>query len=116
MFKTINNHVCQSNTDKQMMPDQDRVINLCCYINPSTMSNQQESQADIPDGYVSIQSDNGQHYLVPHFIILATHQARLSFGMGQKVTKCFGIGKQDGNLYQQYLLVISSKQRNVHCS
>jgi len=75
MFKTINNHVCQSNTDKQIMPDQDRVINLCCYIDPSTMSNQQESQADIPDGYVSIRSDNGQQYLVPHFIILATHQA-----------------------------------------
>ena len=57
------------------MPNQDSVINLCCYINPSTISNQQKSQADIPDGYVSIQSDNGQHYLVPHFMILATHQA-----------------------------------------
>ena len=39
------------------------------------MSNQQQSQTDIPDGYVTIQSDNGQHYLVPHFMILATHQA-----------------------------------------
>jgi len=75
MFKTISNHVCRSNTDKQIMPDQGRVINLCCYIDPSTMSNQQESQADIPDGYVSIQSDNGQQYLVPRFIIPATHQA-----------------------------------------
>ena len=26
-----------------------------------------------------------------------------ALGMGQKVTKCFGIGKQDGNVYQQYL-------------
>jgi hypothetical protein len=39
------------------------------------MSNQQESQADIPDGYVAIRSDDGQHYLVPHFMIPATHQA-----------------------------------------
>jgi hypothetical protein len=38
------------------------------------MSNQQESHADIPDGYVAIRSDNGQHYLVPHFMIPATHQ------------------------------------------
>ena len=39
------------------------------------MSNQQQSQTDFPDGYVTIKSDNGQHYLVPHFMILATHQA-----------------------------------------
>ena len=39
------------------------------------MSNQQQSQTDIPGGYVTIQSDNGQHYLVPHFMIPATHQA-----------------------------------------
>ncbi|KAF8230814.1 hypothetical protein L208DRAFT_1280121 [Tricholoma matsutake] len=29
----------------------------------------------IPDGYVSISSDDGQQYLVPHFMIPATNQA-----------------------------------------
>lgn len=39
------------------------------------MSNQHKSQADIPEGYVVIRSDDGQHYLVPPFMIPATHQA-----------------------------------------
>ncbi|KAF8226058.1 hypothetical protein L208DRAFT_1303823 [Tricholoma matsutake] len=38
------------------------------------MSNQQ-TDTYIPDGYVVIRGDNGQHYLVPHFMIPATHQA-----------------------------------------
>ena len=39
------------------------------------MSDQQASQADIPHGYVPIRTDNGQHYLVPHFMVPATQQA-----------------------------------------
>ncbi|KAF8223172.1 hypothetical protein L208DRAFT_1318284, partial [Tricholoma matsutake] len=39
-----------------------------------TMSDQQ-SNTYIPDGYVAIQGDNGQHYLVPPFMIPATQQA-----------------------------------------
>jgi hypothetical protein len=40
------------------------------------MNNQQQMQADgIPDGYVHISSNNGQQYLVPHFMIAATHEA-----------------------------------------
>jgi hypothetical protein len=35
----------------------------------------QQSNTYIPDGYVAIRGDNGQHYLVPHFMIPATHQA-----------------------------------------
>ena len=31
------------------------------------MSNRQQSQADIPDGHVPIQGDNGQHYLATFF-------------------------------------------------
>ena len=38
------------------------------------MSGQQASLADIPHGYVSIPTDNGQHTLVPHFMVLATYQ------------------------------------------
>jgi hypothetical protein len=45
------------------------------HIHSFTISNQQESQADILDGYVPIQSDDGQHSLVPHLMIPATHQA-----------------------------------------
>ncbi|KAF8221896.1 hypothetical protein L208DRAFT_1325564, partial [Tricholoma matsutake] len=39
-----------------------------------TMSDQQ-SNTYIPDGYVAIRGDNGQHYLVPPFMIPATQQA-----------------------------------------
>lgn len=35
----------------------------------------QQSNTYIPDGYVAIRSDNGQHYLVPPFMIPATQQA-----------------------------------------
>ena len=28
-----------------------------------------------PDGYVPIQMEDGERYLVPHFVVLATHQA-----------------------------------------
>jgi hypothetical protein len=40
------------------------------------MNNWQQRQTDgIPNGFVYITSDDGQHYLVPPFMILATHQA-----------------------------------------
>ena len=35
----------------------------------------QQRQPEIPDGYVHIQTEDGQHYLVPNFMILASHQA-----------------------------------------
>jgi hypothetical protein len=40
------------------------------------MNNRLQRQADgIPNGFVHITSDDGQHYLVPPFMIPATHQA-----------------------------------------
>ena len=39
------------------------------------MSEQQQRQDKPLDGYVTIQAEDGQHYLVPHFMIPATHQA-----------------------------------------
>jgi len=35
----------------------------------------QQRQPEIPDGYVRIQTEDGQHYLVPNFMIPASHQA-----------------------------------------
>ncbi|KAF8237584.1 hypothetical protein L208DRAFT_1246651 [Tricholoma matsutake] len=53
------------------------------------MNNQQPTQADgIPDGYVHIRSDNGQHYLVPHFMIPATHQAMEAYHKKVKFNVC----------------------------
>ena len=34
-----------------------------------------DDQQEIPEGYVPILYDNGQHYIVPRFMIPATHQA-----------------------------------------
>jgi hypothetical protein len=39
------------------------------------MSDQQERQGNVLDGYVPIRTDDGHYYLVPHFMIPATHQA-----------------------------------------
>jgi hypothetical protein len=40
------------------------------------MNDRLQRQADgIPDGFVHITSDDGQQYLVPPFMIPATHQA-----------------------------------------
>ena len=39
------------------------------------MSEQQQRQDKLLDGYVTIRAEDGQHYLVPHFMIPATHQA-----------------------------------------
>ena len=40
------------------------------------MNTWQQSQVDgIPEGFVQITTDDGQHYIVPPFMIPATHQA-----------------------------------------
>ena len=59
-----------------------------------TMSNQQLNQTDMPDGYVAIQGDDGQHYLVPHFMIPATHQVMEAYQ--QKVA--FNVRNADGGV------------------
>ena len=58
------------------------------------MSNQQLNQTDMPDGYVAIQGDDGQHYLVPHFMIPATHQVMEAYQ--QKVA--FNVRNADGGV------------------
>src|SRR3981189_2472749 len=59
-----------------------------------TMSNQQLNQTDMPDGYVAIQGDDGQHYLVPHFMIPATHQVMEAYQ--RKVA--FNVRNADGRV------------------
>ena len=63
------------------------------------MSNQQQSQTDFPDGYVTIESDNGQRYLVPHFMIPATHQAMEAYRKKLE----FNVHKTDGGVSSFFL-------------
>ena len=63
------------------------------------MSNQQQSQTDFPDGYVTIESDNGQRYLVPHFMIPATHQAMEAYRKKLE----FNVHKADGGVSSFFL-------------
>src|ERR1700679_1983724 len=63
------------------------------------MSNQQQSQTAFPDGYVTIESDNGQRYLVPHFMILATHQAMEAYCKKLE----FNVHKTDGGVSSFFL-------------
>src|SRR3981189_1809416 len=59
-----------------------------------TLSNQQLNQTDMPDGYVAIQGDDGQHYLLPNFMILVPHQVMEAYQ--QKVA--FNVRSADGGV------------------
>jgi len=39
------------------------------------MSNQEEKPTQTPDGYVRIQMEDGERFVVPRFVVPATHQA-----------------------------------------
>jgi len=61
------------------------------------MKKQRHTRMDgIPDGYISISSEDGQQYLVPHFMIPATNQA---FKAYQKKLE-FDVYNADGGVSQ----------------
>ena len=49
------------------------------------MSNQQERPTQTPNGYVPIQTEDGECYLVPPFMVPATHQALDAYRMKAKM-------------------------------
>jgi hypothetical protein len=74
------------------------------------MNKQQQTQIDgFPDGYVHITSDDGEQYLVPRFMIPATHQA---FEAYQK-KKEFNVLNADGGVSVQ--ICFASMPRWCRC-
>lgn len=52
------------------------------------MSEQQQRQDNVLDGYVAIRAEDGQRYLVPHFMIPATHQALNAYHQKLELDVC----------------------------
>ena len=56
------------------------------------MSEQQQRQDNVLDRYVTIQAEDGQRYLVPHFMIPATHQALNAYHQKLDLDVCNAVG------------------------
>jgi len=56
------------------------------------MSEQQQRQDNVLDRYVAIRADDGQCYLVPHFMIPATHQALNAYHQKLDLDVCNAVG------------------------
>src|ERR1700676_814192 len=56
------------------------------------MSEQQQRQENVLDRYVAIRADDGQRYLVPHFMIPATHQALNAYHRKLDLDVCNAVG------------------------
>jgi hypothetical protein len=69
------------------------------------MSEQQQRQDNVLDGYVAIRAEDGQRYLVPHFMIPATHQALNAYHQKLELDVC----NADGGVSFVYLTSVEVK-------